>query len=321
MRHSHGIVAGEPKSFKSTLALDLAFAVATGEKFLGQFEVEMSGPVLIVQNENADWIMRDRLEKLAAARGQVGKVTNGGRYLEVEWPPEPPLYFVNQQGFSFSDTQQKQRIVELIERIKPVLVIFDPLYLMFDGEINSAKELNPVLNWLLQLKRDYNVSIMVIHHYNKGGEQKRGGQRMLGSTTLHGWIESAWYMRVNGDEETEDDDQSHVNTASAEASVVLEREFRGAGLYPRIDVNLKLGGFGDPVYLTDALLHVGPKKAEDNDEEIIKALERFPHPMSQRQLAKETGISRYKIERMTDTLLKAGRIGLEGERFVLKEKR
>lgn len=316
MRQSHGIVAGEPKSFKSTLTMDLAFSIATGEPFLGQFTVEQTGPVLVVQNENSDWIMRDRLEKLAYARGWVGSVQlNGGRYVSVEWPPEPPMYFVNQQGFSFSDTQQKQRIVELIETLKPVLVIFDPLYLMFDGEINSAKELNPVLNWLLMIRNEYKTAVMVIHHYNKGGEQKRGGQRMLGSTTLHGWIESAWYVRANGEDETEDDAPASVNSASAEASVVVEREFRGAGLYPRIEVGLKLGAFGDPTYETEATVHTGPKKDEDNSDEIVKAIDRAPHPLSQRQLAKETGISRYKIDKMTETLLKTGKIRLEGERY------
>src|SRR5690606_41428795 len=62
-RRSHGIVAGEPKSFKSTYVMDLAISVASGEPFLGKYPVIESGPVIYVQNENADWILKDRIDR------------------------------------------------------------------------------------------------------------------------------------------------------------------------------------------------------------------------------------------------------------------
>ena len=84
----------------------------------------------------------------------------------VKWAPELPLYFVNQEGFTLSDEKKKKSLELLIEKINPVLVIFDPLYLMFDGDINKAEDLNPALNWLLQLKNKYRTSFMLLHHYN-----------------------------------------------------------------------------------------------------------------------------------------------------------
>src|SRR5690606_39571048 len=59
-RRSHGIIAGEPKTFKSTIALDMAVSVASGTKFLGKFKRSERGPVLMVQNEIGRASCRER---------------------------------------------------------------------------------------------------------------------------------------------------------------------------------------------------------------------------------------------------------------------
>lgn len=236
MKHSHGIVAGEPKSMKTTLFMDAMISVATGTPFLGKYPVEETGNVLYVQNENAEWIMRDRFEKMLMNKGLVGKVSvQSGSKLKVKFQPEVPMYMVNQQGFTLTDPDQQDWLEETIAELRPAIVVLDPLYLMFDGDIASAQELFPILQWLLYLKNEYKCGITLIHHWNKGGESKRGGQRMLGSTTLHGWIESAWYLKsmpADGDE----------------AEIVMEREFRGAGLHNKLGIRVKMGDMGDPTY-------------------------------------------------------------------------
>lgn len=238
MKASHGIVAGEPKSFKSTIAMDMMMSVASGAPFLGKYPVEQAGTVLYIQNENAEWIMKDRFEKMLKNKGLVGKVSyqETSTKIKVKFAPDVPLYMINQQGFMLTDEDQQEYLEETIKTMKPALVVLDPLYLMFDGDIASAQELFPVLQWLLYLKNEYNCGIMLIHHWNKGGESKRGGQRMLGSTTLHGWIESAWYLKSMPADEGD------------EAEVIMEREFRGAGLHHKLDLRIKMGDMGDPTY-------------------------------------------------------------------------
>ena len=238
MKASHGIVAGEPKSFKSTLVMDLMMSIASGAPFLGKFPVEETGTVLYIQNENAEWIMKDRFEKMLLNKGLVGKVShqNTSTKLKVKFAPDVPLYMINQQGFMLTDEDQQEFLEETIQTMKPKLIVLDPLYLMFDGDIASAQELFPILQWLLYLKNEYNCGIMLIHHWNKGGDSKRGGQRMLGSTTLHGWIESAWYLKSMPADE------------GGEAEIVMEREFRGAGLHQKLDIRIQMGDMGDPTY-------------------------------------------------------------------------
>ena len=329
-RRSHGIIAGEPKSFKSTLVLDLAVSVASGEPFMGEYEVIDPGPVLIIQNENANWIMKDRLSKIRANKGLVGEVNyEGGDNLAVKFAPELPLYYINQQGFTVSDPAHKKLLEEVLDEVQPNLIILDPLYLMFDGDVNSAQELNPVLSWLLMVKEKYSTNLILVHHWRKSqGNTSRGGQRMLGSTTLHGWVESAWYISVedvqdNTDEVTildedegeEREDPSAANTPAAKAQLTLEREFRGAGTHPKLDLTLTMGDFGTADYKVEAEVHKPREKQkgkkvdrEEVVEQIIILLEQSTKPLSQRKIEQETGNSYRPVRDALAKLKEEGKV-------------
>ena len=216
-RNSWGIVAGSPKSFKSTLVLEMAVSVASGHPFLNRFEVCQEGPVLIIQNENSDWIMKERLQNIIATRGLGGKIRHrGGQDEVVRWPRDLPIEFINQQGVVLDSELDQELILKAALEIKPVLIVFDPLYLMVSGDLNSAKELQPALNWLLYLQKQTGSAIVVIHHKRKNNKTGRGGENMLGSTILHGWTESSWFC----DSTTDENGQAHT--------VKVTKEFRGA---------------------------------------------------------------------------------------------
>ena len=284
LKRSHGIVAGEPKCFKSIITLDMAVSVASGQPLWDQFPVEEQGPVLVVQNENADWIIRDRLEKITASKQLVGKVQVSPT-LEIQFAPELPLYFLNNYGYNFADPLHRQSLEVMVQEIKPVLIIFDPLYLMFDGDVNSAKELQPVLFWLLELKNKYNTGVLVVHHWNKNGSSSRGGQRMLGSTTLHGWTESGIFIERKG----EDD-------GTGSSTVTLEREFRAAGLLGKLDLNIMLGEFGTPTYAVE----VNDSQEGGSKTALLDLLSMTPS-VSLAQAARELGLTTRKLTRLAES--------------------
>lgn len=313
-RKSHGIVAGMPKCFKSTLVHDLIVSVASGAPFLNQFPVEESGPVLVVQNENADYIMKDRTEKIILDRGLVGsaKKLNPNK-IHLEFPPELPITFINQQGFTLNNENHRKQIELLIQKIHPVLVVFDPLYLMFEGDLNSSKDLNPILNWLLGLKTEYNTSVMVVHHYNKGTQQQgqlRGGARMAGSIMLYGWVESAWYLTKTEDEDgTSPDRDINLSESSGSATVTLSREFRMAGHFPDLDVHFEMGEVGNPEYRVVVggvgSPHVTIKTLED---EIISILSNSNAPISKRALVESLGVDKETLRKALQGLIQVKRI-------------
>jgi len=306
MRGSHGIIAGEPKSFKSTLSMDMLFSVASGTPFLGQHEVKQQGPVLIVQNENSDWIMKDRLEKLAIARGQVGSVRYRGDRLQIKWAKQVPMFFVNQQSFMLDDAANKEALEDLIDRLRPVAIQLDPLYLMFSGDVNSAKDLAPVLQWCLYIKQTYNCAVILVHHYGKGNSEKRGGQRMLGSTTLHGWIESAWYVQVH-------------DPIEGRALLTVDREFRGSGIHSPVDLNISMSEperdeheDGSMSVGGSYLIEVGHPDGGDKQQEILDMLS------SGAKSLREILASIPNCRASFDALVKDGQIKTDGgRRYIL----
>lgn len=227
-KNSWGIVGGEPKSFKTMLAMEMAVSVAAGTPFLGRFQTHQQGPVLIVQNENSPWIMQDRLQKIMKARGLVGQVIHKPNSIEIRrWPKNLTIDFINQQGVMLDEPDDKELIEAHIQKIKPILVIFDPFYLMFSGDINNARELQPTLKWLLRIQKEYSCAIQLIHHKKKANKGVRGGQALLGSTILHGWSESGWSV-------------SSEQTGADTFDIKVEREFRGAPNGLPLSLKLKM---------------------------------------------------------------------------------
>lgn len=305
---SRGMIAGEPKSFKSFIAQDLALSVASGKPFLGKFEVQTPGPVLIIQAENAEWVINDRSEKIEVAKGLVGKVN----FPEVTWPPDIPIDYINNQTINLLDPVDRDLVDQHIGDLQPVLTILDPLYLMFSGDINSAQELNPILTWLMGINVRHNTSLVLVHHMGKAkqGTSRRGGQRMLGSTTLHGWVESAWYIDVK----TADDDPM--------PTLSVEREFRAAGVFPKYNLQLEIGQHGDPTYnvihdpqLPKAKSHRVVIRQNivaeilESEGKPLNAHQIFKHPMNDPQLSKR------QIAAALEEAIKADLVRERGSRF------
>lgn len=193
---SHGIIAGEPKGYKSLLAMDLSVSVASGTKFLGHYETPVVGPVLVVQEENAPWFMQSRIRKIEKAHGILGEAKVNKSTLSIKHGGDLPIELLNQEGFDLTDPSHLESLERKVQIVRPVLIVLDPLYLMIgDADENSNRDMRPILQWLLHLKIRYSVGICIVHHYSKQGATPRyGGQRVRGAGAFHGWVESALYV-------------------------------------------------------------------------------------------------------------------------------
>ena len=300
---SHGIIAGEPKTYKSTLATDLCISVASGEPFLGGFDVNDPGPVVYVQEENSVWDVYDRIRKITHSKGLLeGRVKQSGRDIEITLPPELPMTFLNRYGFNFMEPEDRDYLEEHVQKVQPRLIMFDPLYLMLgSADENSAKELRPVLSWLLQLSNRYSCAVVIIHHWNKSGASSRGGQRMLGSTTLHGWIDSALYLSIpdgNGDADSEQ---------SAGPSVQVEREFRSFPYQRSLSLSFTMAEPGRLGYEPQLSI------VQDQFEELkIFLLAGRDQSATLRDIMDRFGMSRAKATRLTDSAFRKGMVTVEG---------
>lgn len=165
---SVGVIGAPSKSFKSTFALNLACAVATGKPFDGR-EVKQ-GAVLIIQGEN----------NLSMEQHKIYAVTG------CETPP--PIYFVDDN----ITMEQIYRLESDIRDLGVKLLIIDPMYLLFgNGDINRHQDIVERLEMLSKISKNTGCAVMLIHHSRK---LERGAKiqtsDMYGSAFIEGWYES-----------------------------------------------------------------------------------------------------------------------------------
>lgn len=175
-----GFIAGTPKTGKTWLALEIAFAVATGKPCLKKFHVKQVGNVLIYPAEDDASQIKHRFKQIATAHGlldiahiPVGLIEAGN--LHIDNP----------------EHQEKLRITVL--KCKPKLLILDPFIRLHNADENSAGAVNNILSFLRDLQKQNNVAIILVHHLRKSPTADPG-QALRGSGDLHAWSDSNLFM-------------------------------------------------------------------------------------------------------------------------------
>jgi AAA domain len=176
-----GIVGGEPKCFKSFLALDMAVAVAAGVPCLRQFPVVRAGRVLLFAAEDALPIVRARLEGIGRAAG----VDLADLDVQVITAPSLRLDLAGDQ----------ERLTATVAALRPALLILDPFVRLHRIDENASAEVAPLLAYLRDLQRRYELAVVVVHHARKGTARVREGQALRGSSEFHAWGDSNLYLR------------------------------------------------------------------------------------------------------------------------------
>ena len=179
---SVGVIGGAPKCAKTWLGLDLALSVATGTACLGRYAVPRPGPVLIYLAEDALAIVRERVEGMARHRGLEL------RGVEIHVITAPSLRLDRQP--------HRQRLLETARRLRPRLLLLDPLVRLHGVDENDAQQVAELLAYFRLLQRQLDLSLMLVHHTRKnaaGGVA--AGQGLRGSSDLHAFGDSNLYLR------------------------------------------------------------------------------------------------------------------------------
>jgi hypothetical protein len=179
---SVGVIGGAPKCAKTWLGLDMALSVATGTACLGKYAVPQPGPVLVYLAEDALPVVRQRIRGMARHRGlDFARV-------EIDVITAPVLRLDRETD--------RTRLLETTRRLRPRLLILDPLVRLHGIDENHAGEVAELLAYFRSLQRQFDVSVLLVHHTRKnaaGGVAAGVGLR--GSGDIHAFGDSNLYLR------------------------------------------------------------------------------------------------------------------------------
>jgi len=159
------LLAGKPKLGKSLLGLNAALSVSAGAKWLGKFTTS-PGPVLICALEDRPSLVRKRLRAMARA-------LNSG---EV---------YVRCGALLLDRPEAVEALSNEIAKLKPVLVVIDPLIELHHGDENDARAMADAISPLRDLARRHDCAFLIVHHRRKSsgpvGDTVRGSSAIFGA--------------------------------------------------------------------------------------------------------------------------------------------
>lgn len=176
-----GIIGGEPKCYKSFLALSIAIAVSSGVACLGKYKVQHQGRVVLYAAEDAPHIVKGRLEGICRNNNLELKS------LDIQVITVPTL--------RLDKESDQEKLKNTIEQLRPQLLILDPFVRLHRIDENASGEVAAILASLRDIQRIYQTAIIVVHHSKKGGASSRAGQALRGSSEFHAWGDVNLYLR------------------------------------------------------------------------------------------------------------------------------
>jgi len=272
MQEAVGWIVGTAKSYKSVTSLDLALSVASGEPFLGKYEVKNPGPVLMIQEEDPAWRVAPRVSSICEAKNiATPKMFDDGdsTILEIPGSDPVPMYAAIGDGFLFQDEEMQGHLEDALDHFQPRLVIFDPWFMLSMGvDEYKSGEIAHFLDTIKKWRDQYGCAIALIHHFRKGSGQN--DERIYGSGALYWWSENTLYMkRSRGSNIT-----------------VMARDIKDAEHLPDISVE-----FVD--IMDEYSINVSEEKQSPSEDKIVAFLASAPvgADIPKKRLVEATGIS------------------------------
>ena len=225
----YGMFAAEFKAGKTWASSDLVVSVASRTPWLGMFEVEKPGPVLLFAGEGGARKVARRFRAICESRGLD--------------PASLPIRVCLRVPHLTSEAAMALVEEEILVH-RPRLVVIDPLYLAARGARGSdLYEMGAHLERIQVACQDHGAALLIVHHWNKTGEGK-GAKRMSGAGP-DAWgrilISAAVISR-------------HTDVESQATTVVLDLDFQGDEIADRT-VRIKRRVWADDPHDLASALH------------------------------------------------------------------
>jgi len=216
---SIGFLVGTGGVGKSSLCLEVAKAISSGEDFFGDKRYPtIQGTVAVINKEDSVNKVHNQIHNMIALdierEGRGGPIEDFSDDTVINMTPEKEKQIKkrwenvarpqwSQSNIRLTDGEGedlealsaiigslKSLKEELFEQDKPELslVIIDPLNLWHGGDQNSQKDMSYIFSALQQVQRDLDVCVLIVHHKNKSNG-------FSGSHTIRDSGRYMWYLQ------------------------------------------------------------------------------------------------------------------------------
>lgn len=312
LENTIAFVASPPGGYKTWITFDLAVSVASGKPFLDVVPVNVSGPVIIIQQEDFAGQIAERLALIAEAKYGIPPITKDTPMFA--WPepvPDLPIYIHPDAELRIDDQIVMSRLENLIKEVRPKMMIIDPLYFAVSMDNHMADAVKD-LKVFKRLRDEYGCTFVFVHHTNKSGAESFDRQAMWGSQFLNAFLETGIHTRGLADEP---------------GAVVVHRHFKGTGAVEKVrldfDISTEPGEFRYKVTQNkasddDVNLAGAPAGTSARQQQILTAL--MDGPAKAGALMERTGIAKTAFYSHMSKLEEQGRVLKNGSSYHLPEK-
>lgn len=193
---SIGFLVSPPGMYKTWLLLDAAVSIACNRPFLGKWAVRRPGPVVLVQQEDHHASIVDRVSSIVWSRFGLVDL-DAGEEFSTMLPPTIPIHVHPNRALRFDDADVVAAFATTLRRIKPTLVIIDPLYTAVSSD-NYMVEAAERMLVLKALRDELGTTFMIAHHTRKTGSYADVTTERTdawGSQFLNAFLETGWQVR------------------------------------------------------------------------------------------------------------------------------
>ncbi len=172
------IVGGPKKCLKTSILLDLALSLGSGLSFLGRFEVVKPCKVLVMSGESGLATILNAINRIMHEKSLTWiqeYVPSMERFLKSGATPVATDVLICDAVPHIADPMHLVYLKARLEVEKPDVVIFDPAYLMMDGErAENVMNMGLQLRQITALCQDHGATMVLAHHFTKVAGDKTG---------------------------------------------------------------------------------------------------------------------------------------------------
>lgn len=111
------------------------------------------------------------------------------------------------QGYNLQNVAHHEPCLKMLKEIgqrcfngKVDIVNFDPIYSLCGGKLKEDEDISTLRNFLLKVKKEFDCSIIIVHHENRGTMNVKSGKRkgadFYGNKFLSAMCNGVWHQKI-----------------------------------------------------------------------------------------------------------------------------